>query len=159
MGACVFAGIIHPLTGKKANRLSMLQSYCSMPLLANQVEINIDNMDTFYDGTLDQCQEYNISPMAWCPLGGVVYPAWGKTLSDEQAKCIDAELELQAEKYETEKWIVTFAWLLKHPADILPIVGSTQPARIRAAKQSLELDYTAVDWYRLLQARNGQEVA
>jgi predicted oxidoreductase len=142
----------------RPSQVSMLQSYCSMPLLANQVEINIDNMGVFSDGTLDQCQEFNISPMAWCPLGGVVYPAWGHSLTEEQSSRIQAELALQAEKYATEYWIVILAWLLKHPSGILPIVGSTQPSRIRAATKSLELDYNAEDWYRLLQARNGVEV-
>lgn len=142
----------------RPSQVSMLQEFCSTPLLANQIEVNIDNMDAFTDGTLDQCQEWGITPMAWCPLGGVVYPAWGNTLTQEQSVRIQAELALQAEKYETEHWIVMLAWLLKHPAGMLPIVGSTQASRIRAAKRSLELDYTAVDWYRLLQARNGQEV-
>jgi predicted oxidoreductase len=142
----------------RPSQLSMLQSYCSMPLLANQVEVNIDNMVAFSDGTLDLCQELNISPMAWCPLGGVVYPAWGQTLTEEQSERIKAELAIQAEKYETLPWIVILAWLLKHPAGILPIVGSTRPDRIKAALQSLELDYSPVDWYRLLEARNGQEV-
>jgi predicted oxidoreductase len=142
----------------RPSQVSMLQAYCSMPLLANQVEVNIDNMGVFSDGTLDQCQELNISPMAWCPLGGVVYPAWGQTLTEEQSSRIQAELAIQAEKYETEHWIVILAWLLKHPSGMLPIVGSTQPARIRAARKALDLDYSAVDWYRLLEARNGQEV-
>jgi len=141
------------------SQLSMLQKFCPMPLVANQVEVNIDNLDALSNGTLDQCQELNISPMAWCPLGGVVYPAWGSTLSEEQTGRILTELGLQAEKYETEPWVVMLAWLLKHPAGILPIIGSTRPSRIRAAKQSLRLDYTAADWYRLLQARNGHEVA
>ena len=140
------------------SQLSLLQSYCPMPLLVNQVEVNIDNMSAFTDGTLDQCQEFNISPMAWCPLGGVVYPAWGHTLTEKQTGRIQAELAIQAEKYETEHWVVMLAWLLKHPAGILPIVGSTQPVRIEAATKSLELKYTSVDWYRLLEARNGQEV-
>lgn len=129
-----------------------------MPLLANQVEINIDNMSAFDDGTLDQCQELNISPMAWCPLGGVVYPAWGASLSAEQSGRIMAELEHQAIRYEVEQWVVILAWLLRHPARILPIIGSTRPSRIHAALQSLEIEYTAEDWYRLLQARNGYEV-
>ena len=96
--------------------------------------------------------------MAWCPLGGIVYPAWGNTLSEEQSSRILVELVKQAEKYQTEHWIVMLAWLLKHPAGITPIIGSTRPSRIVAAKQSLELDYSAEDWYRLLEARNGQEV-
>lgn len=142
----------------RPSQLSMLQSYCPMPLLVHQVEVNIDNISAFSDGTIDQCQEFNISPMAWCPLGGVAYPAWGGTLTNEQSVRIQAELARQAEKYATENWIVILAWLLKHPAGILPIVGSTQPSRIRAATKSLELEYSAEDWYRLLEARNGEEV-
>lgn len=142
----------------RPSQVSMLQKYCSMPLVANQVEVNIDNLDALSNGTLDQCQELNISPMAWCPLGGVVYPAWGNNLSEAQSNRVRAELEWQAKKYDTAHWIVMLAWLLKHPAGLLPIIGSTRPSRIRAAGKSLELEYTAVDWYRLLQARNGQEV-
>ena len=143
----------------RPSQVSLLQKFCPMPLLTNQVEINIDNMTAFDDGTLDQCQERSISPMAWCPLGGVAYQAWGNTLSAEQTARVTAELERQANMYQSEPWIVTLAWLLKHPAGILPIIGSTRPSRIRAALQSLELDYTAEDWYRLLEARNGHEVA
>ena len=143
----------------RPSQVSMLQSYCPMPLLANQVEINIDNLSAISDGTLDQCQELNISPMAWCPLGGVVYPAWGGALSDEQTDRIQAELGRQSERYGAEPWVVILAWLLRHPAGILPIIGSTRPDRIHAAVNALEIDYTAADWYRLLEARNGEEVA
>jgi predicted oxidoreductase len=66
---------------------------------------------------------------------------------------------MQSENYDTEPWIVILAWLLRHPSNILPIIGSTQPARILAALQSLNLDYSREDWYRLLEARNGKAVA
>jgi predicted oxidoreductase len=160
LGALKEAGKVNHfgVSNFRPSQLTMLQSYCPMPLVANQVEINIDNMSAFADGTLDQCQQLNISPMAWCPMGGVVYPAWGHKLTEEQTGRIQSELALQAEKYETEPWIVILAWLLKHPAGILPIVGSTRPSRIRAATKSLKLEYTRVDWYRLLQAREGCEV-
>jgi len=136
----------------------MLQKASSVPLLVNQVEINIDNISAITDGTLDQCQELNVTPMAWCPLGGVIYPAWGGSLSDGQLLRIQDELAAQAETYDAEPWVVILAWLLKHPSGIAPIVGSTQPARIKAALRSLDLDYTREDWYRLYEARNGQEV-
>lgn len=140
------------------SQFSLLQSYSDEKLLVNQVEINIDNVSAITDGTLDQCQRLKVTPMAWCPLGGVAYPAWSGTLSKEQSKRIQAELALQSATYQAEPWIVILAWLLKHPAEIAPIIGSTQPSRISAALKALELDYTAADWYRLLEARNGQEV-
>ncbi|MFB1014270.1 MAG: aldo/keto reductase, partial [Alteromonadaceae bacterium] len=68
------------------------------------------------------------------------------------------ELAQQAEEYQCAPWQVVLAWLLKHPANICPIIGSTSPERIIAAKKSLELNYSREDWYRLLEARNGVSV-
>jgi len=142
----------------KPSQLSLLQSACSMPLLVNQIEVNIHNIDALVDGTLDQCQQLGITPIAWCPLGGVVYPAWGNRFSAEAEQRIANEFELQAQYYQCQTWQVMLAWLLKHPANICPIIGSTTPERIVAAKQALQIDYSREHWYRLLEARNGQAV-
>jgi len=139
-------------------QLDLLQAQCDAPLLVNQVEINIHRIDALQDGTLDQCQRLRITPQAWCPLGGVAYPAWGDTLAPEDGQRIAAELDRQATRYGVEPWLVMLAWLLRHPAGIQPIVGSTTPARIAAAPRALGLDYRREDWYRLLEARNGRPV-
>jgi predicted oxidoreductase len=142
----------------KPSQVALLQSALYMPLVVNQVEINIHNIDTLENGTLDQCQQLGITPIAWCPLGGVVYPAWGNSFSKDDEQRIHKEFQLQAQKYDVEPWILMLAWLLKHPANICPIIGSTTPTRIVAAKQAFTLNYSREDWYRLLQARNGQAV-
>lgn len=142
----------------KPSQVELLKSAMSMPLLVNQVEINIHNIDTLLDGTLDQCQQHDITPIAWCPLGGVAYSAWGNTFSAADEQRIASELAQQSEKYSCAPWQVILAWLLKHPSNICPIIGSTTPERIVAAKQSLTIEYTREDWYRLLEARNGQAV-
>ena len=59
----------------------MLQSALDLPLLGNQVEINIHNIDVLNDDTSDRCQQHSISPIAWCSLGGFAYAAWGNTFS------------------------------------------------------------------------------
>lgn len=141
------------------SQVSLLQSALDEPLLVNQIEINIHNITSFSDGTLDQCQQHGISPIAWCPLGGVVYPAWGNTFSPQTESRIEAELTKQTQKYDCQSWQLILTWLLKHPANICPIIGSTTPERIIAAKKSLELEYSHEDWYRLLEARNGYAVA
>ena len=139
----------------KPSQVSLLQSVLPMQLLINQVEINIHNIDALLDGTLDQCQTLGITPLAWCPLGGVTYSAWGNTFTAEDEQRIECELTQQAEQYQCARWQVILAWLLKHPANICPIIGSTTPERIIAAKKSLALNYSREDWYRLLEARNG----
>lgn len=142
----------------KPSQVESLRSVMSMPLVANQVEINIHNIDTLIDGTLDQCQQHKITPIAWCPLGGVAYPAWGNTFTTEDEQRIEIELKQQAQKYQCQPWQVILAWLLLHPAGIFPIIGSTTPSRIAAAKVALDLQYSREDWYRLFEARNGETV-
>ncbi len=140
------------------SQVELLDGEVSEPLAINQVEINIHNIQTLEDGTLDQCQRMQITPMAWCPIAGIAYPAWGNTFSAEDESRIRAEVDRQCGIYDVEDWVIALAWLLKHPARILPIIGSTSPERIVAAKRALEVDYTREDWYRLLEARNGRPV-
>ncbi|TLU65240.1 aldo/keto reductase [Thalassotalea litorea] len=140
------------------SQVELLQSKMEEPLLVNQIEINIHNIGAFENGTLDQCQQYHITPMAWCPIATVAYEAWGNTFSAADVERIHLEYQRQAEFYGCEKWVIALAWLLIHPANICPIVGSTNPERIAMAKQALDLNYRHQDWYRLLEARNGQPV-
>ncbi|MDH3276099.1 MAG: aldo/keto reductase [Gammaproteobacteria bacterium] len=140
------------------SQVDLLQSAIPDPLLINQVEINVHNISALSDGVLDQCLRLGMTPQAWCPIAGVAYPAWGNTFSDEDDIRIRQELGRQSEIYGVDDWIIALAWLLKHPAMISPIIGSTNPSRIAAATAALDVDYGREDWYRLLEARNGQPV-
>jgi len=132
-------------------QIDLLQSAIAEPLLVNQVEMNIHNIDALSNGVLDQCQRTGITPQAWCPIAG-------NTFTDEDDARIRLELQRQSAIYDADDWIIALAWLLKHPAMISPIVGSTSPSRIAAATSALDLEYSREDWYRLLEARNGQAV-
>lgn len=140
------------------SQLSLLQSATTETLVVNQIEINLHNISALTNGTLDQCLQHNITPMAWCPIATVVYEAWGNTFTDEDVARIHRELDRQAALYQCEKWIIALMWLLKHPANICPIIGSTNANRIAQACTALEKDYSREDWYRLLEARNGVPV-
>ena len=126
--------------------------------MSNQVEINLHRIAALHDGTLDQCQSQHLLPQAWSPLAGAIFEAWGNTFDDADKARIDAELTRQGEHYGASKANIALAWLLRHPASIAPIIGSTTPERIREAVTSLDIDYSREDWYRLLEARNGHEV-
>ncbi len=99
-------------------QVELLQSAIPEPLLVNQVEINVHNIDALNNGVLDQCQRLGVTPQAWCPLAGVAYTAWGNTFSDEDDARIRQELERQSGKYDADDWIIALAWLLRHPAMI-----------------------------------------
>lgn len=140
------------------SQVELLQSKLNVPLCINQVEINLINMAALVDGTLDQCQARKIMPQAWSPLAGVAHAGWGDALSDEAANRLRLELDRQATQYVCTDWQLVLAWLLLHPAGIAPVLGSTNPERIAAAADALLIDYQRDDWYRLLEARNGQPV-
>ncbi len=138
--------------------VDLLQSFLDEPLVCNQVEVNIHNVDALKDGTLEQCRLREMRPVAWSPLGGVVFEAWGNTFSEEDKRRVAAEFDRQAARYSVEAWLIMLAWILKHPAGIAPIIGSRTPDRIRAAVGALDIDYGREDWYRLWEAREGRPV-
>ncbi|MFY0761884.1 aldo/keto reductase family oxidoreductase [Metabacillus dongyingensis] len=140
----------------KRPQFKMLQSYLDFPLITNQIELSAFNLENFEDGTLDLCQEERIAPMAWSPLaGGSIFSA-----DDERAKSLRDTLERIALEIGA-KGIdeVLYAWLISHPAKIMPIVGSGKMSRIESAICSLDLTLTRDQWFDILQAAMGREVA
>ena len=138
--------------------LSLLQSALDVDLLVNQVEINLHHIEPIEDGTLHYCMENVIAVQAWSPLAGIVNPAWGNTFTPEQEQRIGAEVGRQADDYGVDPSLIALAWVLRHPAEVSPVIGSTSPERIRSAVSALHIPYRREDWYRLLEARNGAEV-
>ena len=65
-------------------------------------------------------------------------------------------LDAIAKERGTSRMVVALSWLLKHPSKIIPIVGSTNPERIREALKAADLELTREEWYRLLLAGRGE---
>jgi predicted oxidoreductase len=138
------------------SQLDLLQSAWREPLVVNQVEISLCQRAAFTDGTLDQCQQRNILPLAWSPLGGGLLADGASEILDHQRtyKVVDLIMMLDevAKAHDCTREAAALAWLLRHPAGIVPIVGSTRPERIRAAAKATEVVLTREEWYRLLVA-------
>lgn len=146
----------------RPSQLAALQKACPMPLIVNQVEISLANRTCFEDGTLDQCLTEKITPLAWSPLAGGLLADGARALLPWQEayriKPIVAELDVIAKERGATRTIIALAWLLKHPAKIIPIIGSSQPANIKDAARADSLDLTREEWYRLLEAARGERV-
>ena len=118
----------------KDHQWNMLQSYLPFPLITNQIELSAYHLENFEDGTLNLCQEKRVAPMAWSPLAG------GAIFKGEDEKAVRLQHTLKKVQEETgAKGIdqVLYAWLLNHPANIMPIVGSGKKERIQHAIDSL----------------------
>jgi predicted oxidoreductase len=140
--------------------LTALQAACPMPLVVHQVEISLAKLDAFTDGTLDQCLIERITPMAWSPLaGGLIGDGASRLLPSQKTyrpECFLPELDAVARARGVSRTEAALAWLLKHPAQIQPVIGSTNPDRIRQAAKAADLELTREEWYRLLIAARGE---
>ena len=146
----------------RPSQVTMLQKYCSMPLVSHQVEISLAKLSAFEDGTLDQCLAERLTPLAWSPLGGGVLGTPEKVDGLGPRHPVSAHLQETvhaiAEARGVSRSIVALAWLLKHPSGIVPIVGSTDPNRIQDAVGATEIELTRDEWYRLLSAARGEKL-
>ena len=146
----------------RPSQVTMLQQACPMPLIVNQVEISLFRPDCFQDGTLDQCLAQKITPIAWSPLAG------GRLGTNDPIDLRDPDharrlhirevLDLIARDRATSRSVVALAWLLRHPSRIVPIIGSTNPARVTEQVQAVDLELSRDEWYRLLEAALGQRL-
>ena len=121
----------------------------------NQVEISIIKQDVFSDGTLENCMKHKIIPMAWAPLGGGLFT----DDSHPRFRSITATATELAEKYNTGLNEILLAWLHTHPSGIQSIIGTTKIERLLQAKVATSIRLEREDWFALLLAAKGEDVA
>lgn len=119
---------------------------------ANQIEYSLTHFTPMLDGSLDHMMTHQIQPMCWSPLGSVFRE------SNEQTVRIHTKLKELCEKYDCAQDQLLLAWILKHPAGVLPVIGTTDPSRIQGAVEAAELPLSEIDWFELLVASQGHKV-
>ncbi|HAV64191.1 MAG TPA: aldo/keto reductase [Verrucomicrobiales bacterium] len=142
--------------------LAALQRACPFPLVVNQVEISLAQRSALDDGTLDQCLAEQITPMAWSPLGGGQLADGARRVLPSQEgygnAALAAKLEELAGRHGGSRSNVALAWILRHPSGIVPIIGSTNPGRIKEAIRALDVKLSREEWYDLLVAARGERL-
>ncbi len=146
-------------------QIRALQRYLDAPLRGNQIEFSLSHLEPLYegrdggDGTLDQCMALGMTPLAWSPLGGgALTRRAAESTETLRLQGLRAELAVQAERYEATLTQVALAWVLAHPAGIIPLVGSADPDHIREAAGAARIVLEREDWYRLWTAAAGHPV-
>ena len=118
----------------------------------NQIECSLSHNQPLFDGSLDFHLSENIGSMAWSPLGD-----YFKEDSPAKARLQLLFQEL-CEVYKASEDQLLLAWLLRHPAHIHPVLGTTRLERLSASVAAEKIDLSLTDWFRLLEAQWGHEV-
>ncbi|WP_298509581.1 aldo/keto reductase family oxidoreductase [uncultured Kordia sp.] len=121
-------------------------------ITANQIQFSLTDFDAMHDGTLDFMITNSILPMAWQPLGSVFRE------ENEQTTRIHKVLDNLTEKYHATKDQLVLAWILKHPSNVHPVIGTTTPERVTNAAKATEINLSLEDWFMLLVESQGHKV-
>jgi len=123
-----------------------------VPIAVNQIEFSLTEHTAMHDGTLDTMMMKDILPMAWSPLGMVFRE------DTQQTRRIHKQLGELLEKYNATEDQLLLAWLMKHPAKIHPVIGTTKPKRISDAVAASKINMELEDWFLILVASQGHRV-
>jgi len=122
-----------------------------IPLVTNQIEASPLHIAPFYDGTLDQAQDLGVAPMIWSALaGGRLF-----TGGDADAQRVRGVLARIAGARGISVTTLVYAWLLRHPARLIPLTGSRRLDAMREAVAALDVEIDAQTWYEIWVAGNG----
>lgn len=140
----------------KPSLVAMLQKYLPMPIVCNQVQVHPGRLDVMYDGTLDQCIEWNITPQAWSPMANGLFGPGGEPKPENPRReglfSLVGVIDQVAGELGTTRDVTTLAWLMRHPARIMPVIGTSKPQRIRELVKADEIELTREQWYRIFVA-------
>ena len=131
--------------------LSLLQSAMDQPLVTNQIELSVLCHEAFTNGDLACLQEHDIPAMAWSPLGG------GR-LFDAENKSLHEKLVEIGKRSGQDASAVAVAWLLAHPAHIVPVMGTNKLERIKKFSDAFEVEMDRQTWFEAYGAALGHEV-
>ncbi|KAJ56424.1 oxidoreductase [Actibacterium mucosum KCTC 23349] len=135
----------------KLHDWTLLQSGMKSPLVTNQIELSVIASDAFRNGDIAYLQQRNIAPMAWSPLAG------GALFAAEHAALRARMAEIGA-GFGVDDSAVAVAWLLAHPARIIPVLGTNNLDRIGRISDALKVEMDRETWFELYSMANGHEV-
>lgn len=136
-------------------QFELLAARLPFPLVTNQIEASVLRLEPFLDGTLDQAQRLRCAPLAWSPLAGGRLFA-GDDPRAERVRAALAEAGRQLGGAAPDQ--VALAWLLRHPAKLVPVLGTGRLERAAAAVAALDLRLTREQWFAIWTASAGADI-
>lgn len=151
-------------------QIEYLQHYLQEKIIINQLQFNVvhsgmidsginvnmkNNYAIDYDGnTLEYSRLKNITIQPW----SVLQASWteGTYINNPNYQQLNEVLDLLANKYHVDKAAIALAWILRHPANMQPIIGTTNPTRLEKLVDADKVNLTRQEWYQLYLASGHQ---
>ena len=136
-------------------QFDLLNAQMEQPLVTNQVEFHLLHPEPINDGTLVQCEQLGMLPMAWSPLaGGRIFDPSNPAALRLAAAAKNMSAHYHAATLEQ----LAYAWILAHPSHPLPVIGTNKLERLQSAAQADAIVLEREDWYALWEAAQGRKI-
>jgi len=155
------------------HQIATIQEYCDEPLVANQIELSlahsllidagveVDRINKYdytgVEGLIEYMQKHNLAIQAYSSLAGGRYTGNASLASKADTHTI-VLLNQMAEKYNTTPASILLAWIFKIPGTVQPIIGTTNPERIKSCRDAAQIELSRHDWYNLWISARGERI-
>jgi predicted oxidoreductase len=162
------------VSNMSAAQIGLLQASCKDPFIVNQLELSLSRLDwltagvtlnrkegaglAFPEGTLEYCRLNGIQLQSWGPLSKGLFSSPESDDQPEHVRETGRYVARLAREKETTAEAVVLAWVMRHPAGIQPVIGTTRPERIRACGGAGQVELTREEWYSLFALARGQRI-
>ena len=154
------------VSNQNSYQMQLLQNSLDMPICANQLQFSIMhapmiqagiNVNMYNDsavnrdgGVLDYCRLNGITIQPWSPMQYGFFE--GCFVDNEKFPELNSVLEKLAEKYGVSKTTMAIAWILRHPAKMQPVTGTTNTQRLSDSLKAADITLTREEWYEIYRA-------
>jgi predicted oxidoreductase len=162
------------VSNMNAGQMAYLQHYLNEPLVADQLQMSLlhhgfveagisfnqvsEGYPQGWEGALEYCRLNGVALQAWSPLDkGLLASAPLSALTPTQRSAAELVRAMAASKGVPPE-AIALAWLLRHPAGIMPVIGTTNPGRFAACAAAASVFLSREEWYALLEAARGRPV-
>jgi predicted oxidoreductase len=159
------------VSNMSATQITRLQTYLNVPIVCNQLEMSLAKSDfvkqgislpysqaQYVAGTVEHCDEHNIQLQAWGCISQGQYSERGLESENATTRNTAQYVAQLAADYQVSSEAIVLAFLMRHPSNIQPVIGTANPARIKACTDACDVVLTREQWYKLLELSLGHEV-
>ena len=161
-------------------QMGLLQSRLDTPLVVNQLEMSLSKRDWLEQGvmhnvsngspdrhsqfnsmplgTIEYCQQHDVRLQAWGCLSQGLFTGRDVGNQNESVKRTAELVERLSADYHVSREAIVIAWLLKHPINMMPVIGTTNLARIKACSEAVNVSLSREHWYQLYVTARGEEL-
>ncbi|MEH7384625.1 aldo/keto reductase [Bacillus sp. JJ1521] len=154
------------VSNQKPMQIQLLKKYVRQPIVANQLQLSIPNAHMIASGVtgnmqIDQSINRDGDVLDFCRLNDITIQPWspfqygyfeGPFLGNEKCPELNQKIDEIAEKYGVSNTTIAIAWLLRHPANMQPVIGTMNVERLKDSVKASEVQLSREDWYSIFQA-------